>query len=234
MSESSDILRLLIAERDRYILEAADIERRLSFIRNQMETLDALISGYAQEDRVYQSTGRLSNISSTLAFLQESPRHHNEEYTPISPTIKVEDRVSQFRHEPVVTNNPARQVSDAVSSETDEDEPFVDISDIPKIQIPRKPGAILPLPEFRDYSVQNAILIVLRRKPRTHFHVDALVRDIYGDKLSPDDFKAVKATVSKMLSTGLQQGVWYRVLHAQGVYTLTYEKGITTKPLKKR
>lgn len=231
MSESSEILRLLIAERDRYILEAADIERRLSFIRNQMETLDALISGYAQEDQIYQSAGRLSNISSTLAFLQESPRHHNDEYATISPTAKIEETVRQLRQDSHTLDDMARPISEVVPAD---DEPDVDLSDIPKIQIPRKPGAILPLPQYRDYSVQNAILIVLRRKPRTHFHVDALVRDIYGDKLSPDDFKAVKATVSKMLSTGLQQGVWFRVLHAQGVYTLTYEKGITTKPVKKK
>jgi hypothetical protein len=206
MTDSSEILRLLTTERDRYILEAADIERRLSLIKNQVNTLEALLSGYVQEDQMYQSLGRLSNLSSTQALLQESTRQvaQNQEISPPPSTTK--------------------------TSAFDD----VDVSDIPKLAIARKPGALILLPEYRDYSILNAVLILMRRHPETHMHVDAIIRDLYGDELDTQEFKMAKATVSKMLSTGTQQGVWHRVLHTQGMYTLNYEKGVTTRPVKKR
>jgi hypothetical protein len=204
MTDSSEILSLLATERDRYILETIDIERRLSVIRNQLHTLETLLSGYAQEDQMYQSLGRLSNLSSTQAFLQESTQQviKNQEISPPSAT-----KASAFDD--------------------------IDISDIPKLAIARKPGALLLLPEYRDYSILNAVLILMRCHPDTHMHVDAIIRDLYGDGLDAQEFKIVKATVSKMLSTGAQQGVWYRVIHTQGMYTLNYEKGVTSRPVKK-
>jgi hypothetical protein len=204
MTDSSEILSLLTTERDRYILEAADIERRLSLIKNQLDTLETLLSGYVQEDQMYQSLGRLSNLSSTQALLQESTRQVNKNQETSSSTTKT----SVFYD--------------------------VDVSDIPKLAITRKPGALLLLPEYRDYSILNAVLILMRRHPDTHMHVDAIIRDLYGDGLDAKEFKMAKATVSKMLSTGTQQGVWYRVLHTQGMYTLNYEKGVTTRPVKKK
>lgn len=204
MTDSSEILSLLTTERDRYILEAADIERRLSLIKNQLDTLETLLSGYVQEDQMYQSLGRLSNLSSTQALLQESTRQVNKNQETSSSTTK--------------------------TSVFDD----VDVSDIPKLAITRKPGALLLLPEYRDYSILNAVLILMRRHPDTHMHVDAIIRDLYGDGLDAKEFKMAKATVSKMLSTGTQQGVWYRVLHTQGMYTLNYEKGVTTRPVKKK
>jgi hypothetical protein len=206
MTDSSEILRLLATERDRYILETADIERRLSLIKNQLNTLEALLSGYAEEDQMYQSLGRLSNLSSTQAFLQESTRQvgKNQEISPPPTTTKA----------PVFED--------------------VDVSDIPKLAIARKPGALLLLPEYRDYSILNAVLILMRRHPDTHMHVDAIIRDLYGDELDAREFKMAKATVSKMLSTGTQQGVWHRVLHTQGMYTLNYEKGVTTRAIKNK
>jgi hypothetical protein len=204
MTDSSEILRLLGTERDRYILETMNIERRLSLIRSQLHTLETLLSGYAQEDQMYQSLGRLSNLSSTQAFLQESTRQ--------------------------VGKNQEISASETKGSTFDDD---IDISDIPKLSVSRKPGALPMLPEYRDYSILNAVLILMRHHPDTHMHVDAIIRDLYGDGLDAGDFKVVKATVSKMLSTGTQQGLWHRVLHTQGMYTLNYDKGVTSRPVKK-
>ncbi|MFH7026384.1 MAG: hypothetical protein ACHBN1_13495 [Heteroscytonema crispum UTEX LB 1556] len=206
MADLSEILRLLEAERDRYVLEAADLERRLSIVRNQMTTLEALISGYALEEQSVSPYRRLLE-SSGQAFLDDTPRELD----------------GHTRSQPV-------QEDFASSKESEEEEP--DISDIPKLNVPRKPGTLPLLPEFQDYSIQNAILILMRRKPHLHFHVDAIVRDLYGDKLTPDQFKTAKTNVSKMLSTGTQMGMWYRVLHALGMYTLNHEKGVTSKQTK--
>ncbi|MHC5732216.1 MAG: hypothetical protein ACYTXY_50780, partial [Nostoc sp.] len=77
----------------------------------------------------------------------------------------------------------------------------VDISDIPKLGTKRKPTSLPLLPEFQDYSVQNTILILMRRRPDLHMHIDAIVRDIYGD-LPPEKLKMAKMNVTKALSTG--------------------------------
>lgn len=222
MTDSPEILSLLSAERDRYILEAVDLERRLSFIRHQINSLDGLISGYAQEDQMYHPLGRLSSLSSTQAYLQDSlsqlNRHHYE--AAASPIVETTSSPStQGAAQPTASNFAATK-------------PKPDISDIPKLHISRKASTIPLLAQYQDYSVQNAILILMRHNPTTHFHVDAIVRDLYGDGLDEEQFKIAKATVSKMLSTGTQARLWYRVLHTQGVYTLTYEKGVTSKPPK--
>jgi hypothetical protein len=208
MADLSEILRLLGAERDRYVLEAADLERRLSIVRNQMTTLEALISGYALEEQSVSPYRRLPE-SSGQAFLDDTPRELDGHTAPqpVQEDFALEDE----------------------DEEEDEEEEEPDISDIPKLNVPRKPGTLPLLPEFHNYSIQNAILILMRRKPHLHFHVDAIVRDLYGDKLTPDQFKTAKTNVSKMLSTGTQMGMWYRVLHALGMYTLNHEKGVTTK-----
>jgi hypothetical protein len=212
MADLSEILRLLEAERDRYVLEAADLERRLSIVHNQMTTLEALISGYALEEQSVSPYRRLPE-SSGQAFLDDTP-HEVDEHTAPQP---VQEEDFAFSEE-----------EDEEEQEDKEDEE-PDISDIPKLNVARKPGTLPLLPEFHDYSIQNAILILMRRKPHLHFHVDAIVRDLYGDKLTPDQFKTAKTNVSKMLSTGTQMGMWYRVLHALGMYTLSHEKGVTTK-----
>ncbi|MEA5572534.1 hypothetical protein VB733_15780 [Calothrix sp. UHCC 0171] len=219
VNDSPEILRMLSAERDRYVLEVLDLERRLSFIRHQINSIEALISGYAQEDRMYHPLGQLSNLSSTQAFLQESPSQINRH---------PENQHVEVAAQPVVETTPPP----ATNNVTTNAKP--NISDIPKLNITRKPGTLLLLPPYQEYSVQNAILILFRHNPTTHFHVDAIVRDLYGDGLDEDQFKIAKATVSKMLSTGTQAGMWFRVLHTQGVYTLTYEKGTTSKPPKGR
>ncbi len=88
------------------------------------------------------------------------------------------------------------------------------------------------LPEYQDYSVQNAILILMRRRPDLHMHIDAVVRDLYGD-LSPQELKKARTNVSSALSAGSIQGWWYRVLRADGVYTLHFEKGVTAASKRK-
>jgi hypothetical protein len=222
MTDSPEILSLLSAERDRYILEAVDLERRLSFIRHQINSLDGLISGYAQEDQMYHPLGRLSSLSSTQAYLQDSSRQLNRHYeAAASPIIETTS--------PITSTQGAQNTAGSNLAPT---KPKPDISDIPKLHISRKATTIPLLPQYQDYSVQNAILILMRHNPTTHFHVDAIVRDLYGDELDEEQFKIAKATVSKMLSTGTQARLWYRVLHTQGVYTLTYEKGVTSKPPK--
>ncbi|BAZ10524.1 hypothetical protein NIES4071_23460 [Calothrix sp. NIES-4071] len=221
MTDSPEILSLLSAERDRYILEALDLERRLSFIRHQINSLEGLISGYAQEDQMYHPLGGLSSLSSTQAYLQDSSRQFNRHYeAAASPIVET-------------TSSSSTQVaSSTAASNLAASKPKPDISDIPKLHISRKASTIPLLTQYQDYSVQNAILILMRHNPTTHFHVDAIVRDLYGDGLDEEQFKIAKATVSKMLSTGTQARLWYRVLHTQGVYTLTYEKGVTSKPPK--
>jgi hypothetical protein len=198
MADLSEILRLLQTERDRYILEAADLERRLSFIRQHLDSLEALISGYSQEEQIYQSYRPLPEPSSSKAVLEES---HQEPENGLLTAAK-QDKSQQT---------------------------LPDISDIPKLGTARKPNSLPLLPEFQDYSIQNALLIVMRRLPDTHIHVDAFVRDLYGDNLTAEQFRTAKNNLTKILSMGRQAGLWYRVLDAQGVYTLKYEKGVTTE-----
>lgn len=217
MSELSEILSLLEAERDRYVLEVIDLERRLSLVRKQIITLEALISGYALEEQMYQPQRRISDSSSSTAVLLNS---QNE-------IVNSQDEIEEDEIES--DSQTASQLVD--STALVEKEP--DISDIPKLTIARKPGTLPLLEEFQDYSIQNAILILMRRRPELHFHVDAIVRDLYGDQLTSSQFKTAKTNVSKMLSTGVQMGLWYRVFRALGVYTLHYEKGVTTKSIGK-
>ncbi len=205
MSELSEILSLLEAERDRYVLEVAELERRLSLVRKQITTLEALISGYALEEQMYQPQRRISDSPSSTAVLLNS-----------------QDEVEHSKQ-------TASQLVDSTALAKKEP----DISDIPKLTIVRKPGTLPLLEEFQDYSIQNAILILMRHRPELHFHVDAIVRDLYGDQLTSSQFKTAKTNVSKMLSTGVQMGLWYRVFRALGVYTLRYEKGVTTKSIGK-
>ncbi len=237
MADLSEILRLLEAERDRYVLETADLERRLSFVRNQMNVLEALISGYALEEKMNHIHKRLPE-SSTQAYLEDSLHSLEEEGEPTRLDQEQKQQQKQtldHKTNSFVTPSPSTSELDSKdfkSTTPSSEEP--DISDIPKLSIARKPGTLALLPEFQEYSIQNAILILMRRRPDLHFHIDAIVRDLYGDQLTPDQLKTAKTNVGKMLSTGVQTGMWYRVLQAHGVYTLKYEKGVTTRPLQKK
>ncbi|MHC5821718.1 MAG: hypothetical protein ACYT04_39085, partial [Nostoc sp.] len=78
MAEYSSILRFLEAERERYILEAAELSRRLKLVHEQMNALDALITGYATEEQMYSTSRGLSNFHSPQAFLQHNSAPKDE------------------------------------------------------------------------------------------------------------------------------------------------------------
>jgi hypothetical protein len=224
MTNWSEILKLLEAERDRYVLEAADLERRLSFIRQQMDTLENLISGYGLEQRIYQPQRSLPDLSSSATLLLNSPHQVDKDLHSI--TEQVESKPKSVN--PNISDTP--KLAESVESKQKSVKP--DISDIPKLTFARKPGTLPLVHEYEEYSIQNAILILMRHFPDRHIHVDAIVRDLYGEKLTTGQLMTAKASVSKMLSTGTQTGMWYRVIDAQGVYTLKYEKGITSEQLR--
>ncbi|MBD2303785.1 hypothetical protein [Nostoc sp. FACHB-190] len=233
MAEYSSILRFLEAERERYVLEAAELERRLKLIHNQMNALDALITGYATEEQMYSTSRGLSNFHSPQAFLQQNLAQEDEEdfsgeyieqSTIAFENTAINNSAISDKTSPTTHSEPTQKEDKSLDSITTQ----VDISDIPKLGTKRKPTALPLLPEFQDYSVQNAILILMRRRPDLHLHIDAIVRDIYGD-LPPEQLKIAKMNVSKALSTGCQLRMWYRVLRATGVYTLDYEKGVTAR-----
>jgi hypothetical protein len=233
MAEYSSILRLLEAERSRYILEAAELSRRLKLVHEQMNALDALIRGYATEEQMYSTSRGLSNFHSPQAFLQQNLAEKDDldlasEYIEQSTIVEENTAIthSAISDQTSPTSNSEPTITEDKSG--DASTLFVDISDIPKLSTKRKPTSLPLLPEFQDYSVQNAILILMRRRPDLHMHVDAITRDIYGD-LPPEQLKTAKMNVSKALSTGSQWGMWYRVLRATGVYTLHYEKGVTAR-----
>jgi hypothetical protein len=238
MADLSNILSFLEQERDRYVLEAAELERRLSFIHNQIITLESLVSGYALEEQMYSSPKRFPDLPSSTAVLEDSTMSVSKEELEVSDldledlldSEDVEELEEDENIEPVLSSSLESNASEGKTTST----LSVDISDIPKLATGRKLGALPLLEEFRKYSIQNAILILMRRRPDLHFHVDALVRDLYGDKLTPVQVKTAKANVAKMLTTGLQIGMWHQVLYGKNVYTLHYEKGVTSKPLKRR
>lgn len=216
MANLSEILSLLEAERDRYVLEAADLERRLSFVHNQVTTLETLISGYVLEEQMNQPVRHLPDPS--VAVLEDNPEEVDElDEGTLELELEEESPLTSISNESPVASSL---------------EP--DISDIPKLTTPRKPGTLPPLPEFQEYSIQNAILILMRRRPDLHFHIDAIVRDLYGENLTLEQFKTAKMNAGKALSTGVQLGLWYRILRANGVYTLRYEKGVTSKLYKSK
>ncbi len=240
MNQYPSILRLLEAERERYILEAAELERRLNFVRNQISSLDTLIKGYLVEEQMYSNSRHLPNLDSTQAFLQHSS--DSESADDELQNTSLADESSQdagFESHQNPQNQPREQNSSLIpTSQISGDEESTnftlepDISDIPKLTTPRKSSQVSLLSEYQDYSVQNAILILMRRRPDLHMHIDAVVRDLYGD-LSPLELKKARTNVSSALSAGSIQGWWYRVLRADGVYTLHFEKGVTAASKRK-
>ncbi|ARV59767.1 hypothetical protein BZZ01_15030 [Nostocales cyanobacterium HT-58-2] len=245
LSDLSQILSLLEQERERYVSEAAQLERRLSFIRNQISTLESLISGYALEEQMY-SPQRHFPFPSSTAVLEDSPVSEDEEelestnYSVDNSNDEEDENLEDEEDENLEDEEDENLESVLLSeqqSHNDNEQTAsaveFDISDIPKLTTKRKPGSIPLLPEFQEYSIQNAILILMRRRPDLHFHIDALVRDLYGGQLTLLQLKTVRSNIVKVLNTGLQLGLWYRVLYAKNVYTLHYEKGVTTKQLKR-
>jgi hypothetical protein len=164
MTEYPSILRLLEAERERYTLEAAELSRRLEFVHNQMKSLDTLISGYAIEEQMYSTPRRLYNVESTQAFIQDSLVDESESDSAVAESsllTEVESNTPTLNQtiaqtSPLIpdSQSPTNHVESTV-----EDTVEPDISDIPKLTTPRKPGNIPLLPQFQEYSVQNAVCI---------------------------------------------------------------------------
>lgn len=236
MAEYSSILRFLEAERERYILEEAELERRLKFVHNQMNALSALISGYATEEQMYSTSRRKSNFQTTQQSLPESfplfgeedsADEYNEPDTLIEEDTTINNQAINQNTSPITNSQPPITEDESLDSSTSQ----VDISDIPKLTTRRKPGTVPLLGEFQEYSVQNAILILMRRRPDLHMHIDAIIRDLYGN-LPPDQLKKARSSVTSGLSAGSRQGWWHRVLRTNGVYTLHYEKGVTANAPK--
>jgi hypothetical protein len=247
MVQYSSILRFLEAERERYILEAAELERRLQDIHDQITSLETLMSGYAKEEQLYSSQKLLAE-SSTQAILEsnfteeleveefEEIELQNHQQHKSSDLKREEDSIQQSKknvnkfasspnHSPASNNQSPKGGMESTVAEVE-----ADISDIPKLTTPRKPDSLPLRGEFQNYSVQNAILILMRRQPKAHFNIEVIARELYGDDLTSEQFKTAKMNVGKALSSGVQTGLWHRVSRAIGVYTLHYEKGVTSKP----
>jgi hypothetical protein len=242
MIEYQSILKLLEAERERYILEAAELERRLQHARHQIVNLESLICGYATEEQMDLKQRHLCDLSSTQAILQDASEDSEYLSDETDSTDDEEDPDPELYSSETADNDVHTQTSSlipnnssaTVSESTVNSAVQLDISDIPKLTTPRKPRTLPLLPEFEEYSLQNAILILMRRRPDLHMHIDAVVRDVYGEQLRPQQLKTATSNVGKMLSDGVQRGLWYRVLRANGVYTLNFDKGITSKQLTKK
>jgi hypothetical protein len=198
MVQNSSILRLLEAEHKRYTTEVVELEQRLQRIRNQIVSVEALISGCIQEVQMYQMPENCALVS--------------------NPAVK-EDKRGDI-------NQPSKNGMESATAHVE-----ADISDIPQHSASTFPETVLMLDEFQNYSVQDAILILMRLQPDEHLSIDAVVGDLYGDGLTSEQYKTAKRNVALALSSGVQMELWYRVLRVTGVYTLCYEKGVTTKPI---
>lgn len=222
MTEFHEMLNLLEAERERYILEAARLERRLESIRTQVSAIDNLISGYIEEkqhDNFYQQFPQ----SPALAYLETDRR----DIDILSVDEKIDDKPNPDID--LDTDNLER-VDDRNEVQPQQEE--VDISDIPKMNGGRQ-SVNLPMSlQYQGYSIRNAILILMRRRPNFHFHIYDIVSDLYGENLSKKQRDTARVSVTKALSLGFKSGLWFKVLRSPGVYTFKYEKGITAKTPK--
>ena len=211
MTEFHEMLNLLEAERERYILEAARLERRLESIRTQVNAIDNLISGYIEEkqhDHFYQQFPQ----SPPLAYLEADRRDIN--------ILSVNEKIDlhQEKLERIDNYNEAQPQPEEI-----------DISDIPKMNGGRQSVSLPMSLQYQGYSIKNAILILMRRRPNFHFHIHDIVSDLYGDNLTKKQRDTARVSVTKALSIGFKAGLWFKVLRSPGVYTFKYKKGITAK-----
>ena len=223
MTEFNEMLSLLEAERERYILESVRLERRLESIRNQVAAIDNLILGYIGEKQYHQFYQQLPQ-SRTQAYLEES----ENEPSILSLEKNIENEVNSDIDLPKEKFNP---IIDSRESQPEEEEEELDISDIPKMKGGRQSESLPMLPKYQGYSIKNAIIILMRYQPDMHFHINTIVRNLYGD-LTKKQYQTARVSVTKALSLGFKSGLWFKVLHSPGVYTLQYEKGITAKTPK--
>ncbi|MEM6754797.1 MAG: hypothetical protein AAF630_17715 [Cyanobacteria bacterium P01_C01_bin.38] len=214
MTEFHEMLNLLEAERERYILEAARLERRLESIRTQVTAIDNLISGYIEEkqhDHFYQQFPQ----SSALAYLEEDRRDIN--ILSIDEKIDIDEE----KLEPEDNYNEAQSQQEEI-----------DISDIPKTNGGRQSVSLPMSVQYQGYSIRNAILILMRRRPEIQFQIHDIVTDLYGENLTKKQRDTARVSVTKALSLGFKAGLWFKVLRSPGVYTFKYQKGITAKTPK--
>lgn len=66
------------------------------------------------------------------------------------------------------------------------------------------------LPEFADYTIANAVGIILEERPNAGIHADYFVRRIF-DSGTPAQNRAAKSSVVPALSAGARDGKWTRV-----------------------
>ncbi|MEM7714446.1 MAG: hypothetical protein AAF349_12880 [Cyanobacteria bacterium P01_A01_bin.68] len=221
MTEFNEMLSLLEAERERYILESVRLERRLELIRTQVAAIDNLILGYVGEKQYHQFYQHFPQ-SRTQAYLEEDRNNHNI----LSLENNIENEVNSDIDLHSVELN---QITDSEESQPQQQE--LDISDIPKMKGGRQSESLPMLPKYQGYSIRNAITILMRSQRDRHFHINTIVRDLYGD-LTKKQYQTARVSVTKALSLGFKSGLWFKVLHSPGVYTLQYEKGITAKTPK--
>ncbi|MDF5726172.1 MAG: hypothetical protein PUP91_38190 [Rhizonema sp. PD37] len=193
------IVSLLSAERDRYTLEAADLESQLQHVRSQITNIKFLISGYSLEEQV--------NLRQRDRFEEQNSSFFNEdELKNFEPTSEVQEELDSNQNRQAIAKSHPNQIH---SGKFDTSKAIkIDISDIPKLTFKRKPRSLSLLPQFQDYSIQNAILILLRCRPELHFQVDTIVYDLYGKKLTYIQLKTAKTNVYKALSAGVKLGLW--------------------------
>jgi hypothetical protein len=214
MVQHSSILKFLQAEHKRYKLEVAELEQRLQRVRNQIISVEALISGCIQEEQMYQSPRNFALVST------QGMKEDDLDET------KFQDHQEFLEHKRDDINQPSNNAMESANAAVE-----ADILDISKLRTSKKPEGVPMLDEFQNYSVQDAILILMRCESEQHFDIDTVVRDLYGDELTSQQYKISKKNVASALSSGVQMGLWYKVLRTSGVYTLHYKKGVTSKPI---
>ncbi|MDY6896796.1 MAG: hypothetical protein SWZ49_01790 [Cyanobacteriota bacterium] len=225
MTEFNEMLNLLEAERERYVLEAASLERRLESIRNQINAIDNLISGYIEEKQHHQFY-QLFSQSQTQAYLEEDRR--NIDTSSVDENIENKPNLDE-----VDKKNEEEKFSQLENHNEAQTQPNkIDTSHVPKMKAGRQSESLPMLLQYQGYSIRNAILILMRSQPEKHFHINVIVRDLYGDNLTKKQYQTARVSVTKALSLGFKAGLWFKVLRPPGVYTLNYKKGVTAKTPK--
>ena len=178
MTEFNEMLNLLEAERERYVLESARLERRLESVRNQINAIDNLISGYIKEKQHHQFY-QLFSQSHTQAYLEEDRDNINilsvDENPGNKPNLDIEVDEKNYEEKLNQTENHNKAKPQPKK---------VDTSGIQKMKGGRQSESLPMLLQYQGYSIRNAILIVMRAQPDKHFHINIIVRDLYGENLA--------------------------------------------------
>lgn len=226
MTEFNEMLNLLEAERERYVLEAASLERRLESVRNQINAIDNLISGYIQEKQHHQFY-QLFSQSHTQAYLEEDK--------PNIDILSVDENIENKPNLDIDVDKKDDEVKfDRVENhhEVQPQPKKKNTSDVQKKKGAKQSERLQMLLQYQGYSIRNAILILMRAQPEKHFHINIIVRDLYGENLTKKQYQTARVNVTKALSLGFKAGLWFKVLRPPGVYTLIYKKGVTAKTPK--